>query len=214
MAANEISSTARRHRVAVNAGDVLARNGIVAMLSGHAELEPLPSYQDSDADVVVVVRRGGDVVDVLREMTRRARPLFVAVARDHRAIDLFTAAELGLVSVVPLRDVTAETLGAAVLTACSGGVHLPPDSQAALLAHLRRVKTDLLEPRGLNLHGLDTREIELLRLLAEGWDLREIGEKLGYSERTMKNVLHMLTTRLGLRNRTHAVAYAIRTGAI
>ena len=38
--------------------------------------------------------------------------------------------------------------------------------------------------------------------------------RVAYSERTVKNVLHDLTTRLQLRNRTHAVAYAVREGLI
>ena len=37
---------------------------------------------------------------------------------------------------------------------------------------------------------------------------------MSYSERTVKNILHDLTTRLQLKNRTHAVAYAMREGLI
>ena len=52
------------------------------------------------------------------------------------------------------------------------------------------------------------------RLLAEGFDTAEVGERLFYSERTVKNIIHDVTSRLELRNRTHAVAYAIREGLI
>ncbi|MDQ3292886.1 MAG: DNA-binding response regulator, partial [Actinomycetota bacterium] len=38
--------------------------------------------------------------------------------------------------------------------------------------------------------------------------------KLAYSERTIKNVIHDITSRLCLRNRTHAVAWAVREGLI
>jgi DNA-binding NarL/FixJ family response regulator len=54
----------------------------------------------------------------------------------------------------------------------------------------------------------------VLRLVAEGHDTSEIADQLCYSERTVKNVLHDITTRLQLRNRTHAVAYAVREGLI
>jgi DNA-binding NarL/FixJ family response regulator len=50
----------------------------------------------------------------------------------------------------------------------------------------------------------------VLRLVADGYETREIASKLSYSERTVKNVLHELTSRLQLRNRAHAVAYALR----
>ena len=53
-----------------------------------------------------------------------------------------------------------------------------------------------------------------LRLLAEGYDTAAIADTLAYSERTIKNVIHDVTSRLHLRNRSHAVAFAMRTGVI
>ena len=41
-----------------------------------------------------------------------------------------------------------------------------------------------------------------------------VGRRLFFSERTVKNIIHDVTSRLDLRNRTHAVAYAIRQGLI
>ncbi len=52
------------------------------------------------------------------------------------------------------------------------------------------------------------------RLVAEGLRTDEIASKLSCSERTVKNVLRTAIRRLGLVNRTHAVAYAIRSGAL
>src|SRR5205807_879689 len=68
--------------------------------------------------------------------------------------------------------------------------------------------------RGLTMSGLTEREIKVLKLLAEGMDTAEVGRELFYSERTVKNILHDVTSRLNLRNRTHAVAYALRQGLI
>jgi len=42
----------------------------------------------------------------------------------------------------------------------------------------------------------------------------EVARRMAYSERTIKNTIHDVTTRLQLRNRTHAVAYAVREGLI
>lgn len=70
----------------------------------------------------------------------------------------------------------------------------------------------MLSPRGLTLNGLSAREIEVLRLAAEGLDTEEIAHRLAYSARTVTNVLHDITCRFQLRNRTHAVTYAIREG--
>ena len=58
------------------------------------------------------------------------------------------------------------------------------------------------------------RELNVLRPLAEGLDTAEVSGQLFYSERTVKNIIHDITSRLELRNRTHAVAYAIKAGLI
>jgi DNA-binding NarL/FixJ family response regulator len=72
----------------------------------------------------------------------------------------------------------------------------------------------VLAPRGLTFSGLTERELSVLRLLADGHDTAEVGRQLFYSERTVKNIVHDVTSRLDLRNRTHAVAYALRQGLI
>ena len=51
-------------------------------------------------------------------------------------------------------------------------------------------------------------------LIADGHPTREVARQLSYSERTVKSVLHDVTTRLQLRNRAHAVAFAVREGFI
>ncbi len=54
----------------------------------------------------------------------------------------------------------------------------------------------------------------VLSLLAEGAGTREIADEVGYSERTIKNVIHQIETELGARNRVEAVALGIRAGII
>lgn len=76
------------------------------------------------------------------------------------------------------------------------------------------VERDVLGPLGLTASGLETREVDVLRLLAEGLETTEIAQKLNYSERTIKSIVSVMMNRLGLRNRTHAVAYALRTGTL
>lgn len=61
---------------------------------------------------------------------------------------------------------------------------------------------------------LTTRDVDVLRLLADGLSTAGIAEDLAYSESTIKNVIHDLVSQLGARNRAHAVAMAIRAGVI
>jgi DNA-binding NarL/FixJ family response regulator len=67
---------------------------------------------------------------------------------------------------------------------------------------------------GVTPAGLEAREADVLRLLAEGLGTPEIAARLNYSERTVKNIIHGVLTRWSLRNRAHAVAFALRNGAI
>lgn len=80
--------------------------------------------------------------------------------------------------------------------------------------HIKAVQRDVLAPLGLTTSGLEAREVDVLRLLADGFDTTEIARKLNYSERTIKNIVSVMMNRLGLRNRTHAVAFALRTGTL
>jgi DNA-binding NarL/FixJ family response regulator len=76
------------------------------------------------------------------------------------------------------------------------------------------LQSQVLSPRGLSFAVLTDREIKVLKLLADGLDTTEVGCRLFCSERTVKTIVHDITSRLNLRNRTQAVAYALRQGVI
>jgi DNA-binding NarL/FixJ family response regulator len=61
---------------------------------------------------------------------------------------------------------------------------------------------------------LSCREIEVLRLVADGYDTADVAEQLAYSESTIKGVLAKLMTRLEARNRCHAIAIVLRQNLI
>ncbi|MDQ1364387.1 MAG: hypothetical protein QOJ52_2816 [Acidimicrobiaceae bacterium] len=58
--------------------------------------------------------------------------------------------------------------------------------------------------------GLTPRDVTVLRFLAVGWTTSDIAHELAYAESTIKKEVHIIVQRLGARNRTHAVAMAIR----
>lgn len=71
---------------------------------------------------------------------------------------------------------------------------------------------DLVEVSPYLVHraGLSERDVDVLRYLAEGWTTAAIAHELVYAESTIKKEVHLIVHRLGARNRTHAVAMAIR----
>jgi DNA-binding CsgD family transcriptional regulator len=91
---------------------------------------------------------------------------------------------------------------------------MPPNLVGELLQQIDRLQREVPTLNGLTAAGLSRREVDVLRLTADGLDTAEIAAELCYSERTVKNIIYGLTQRLKLRNRSHAVAYALRSGLI
>ena len=122
--------------------------------------------------------------------------------------------ESGVCGVLIRADATAERLVRAIQMAAAGHGDLPPELVRHLLDHVGQLSRNLLTPRGLSFAGLTGRERDVLQLIADGLSTREVATRLAYSERTIKNVVQDLTLRLNARNRTQAVAYAVRNGWI
>jgi DNA-binding NarL/FixJ family response regulator len=164
--------------------------------------------------LVAVDTLDGAAVQVLRAAAQRGctRTVLIGSTIDDEA--LMTAVELGVSGVLRRAEATAERIVHLVQAAAAGDGSLPPDLLGRLLGQVSRMQRHVLAPRGLTRTGLSDRETQVLRLVADGRDTQEIARELSYSERTVKNVLHDVTSRLQLRNRSHAVAYALREGLI
>lgn len=203
-----------RVAICVCARDPVSQAGVASQLRPRPELTVL-EVGDERVRVAVVV---ADIVDeetiqVLRSRRRGSCRLVLVVTQIDDA-GLAAAVEAGVVGLVRRAEATPERLASAVCAAARGEGSVPGDLLGRLLAQVGRLQRQLLNPRGLSLTGMSAREVEILRLIAEGLDTAEIAAKLCYSERTVKNALHDVTTRLQLRNRSHAVAYALKQGLI
>jgi DNA-binding NarL/FixJ family response regulator len=127
---------------------------------------------------------------------------------------VLAAVEAGVRGLIRRSEAVPDSLVAAIRTAATGDGMIPPDLLGRLLGQVSQLQQQVLAPRGLRFVGLTDRETDVLKLLAEGADTAEVAEHLHYSERTVKNVVQDITRRHNLRNRTHAVAYALRQGLI
>lgn len=202
--------------VYISACDPLSRDGLANQLRGH-QVELVDNARLGDEDVVGVI-----VVDEIdqraaheiRSLRRRGIERLVVVAGRVDDAGLLMAAEVRATCVLRRHEVTSQSLMAAIRAAAVGEGSLPPDLLGRLLGQVGRLQQQVLAPRGISFSGLTERELEVLRLLADGHDTMTVGRRLFISDRTVKNVLHALTSRLNLKNRTHAVAYALRQGLI
>lgn len=203
-------------RVAIQASDQISLAGLTSYLTSRPELSVSTSPPPADCDVVVVAvdRASPDTLAMLRSWLPDSSAPIVLVTGDVPEQELLSLIECGVVAVLPRRNATGERLLASILAAATGGATLPPDVLGNLLKHIGRWHREVLTPHRLTASGLTPREVDVLRLMADGWDTNDIAEKLCYSVRTVKNVVYALTSRLELRNRAHAVAYAVQAGII
>jgi DNA-binding NarL/FixJ family response regulator len=195
---------------------MISRAGLVSQLRPRPEILLLDEADLALARVAVVVSDsvGDDTLQVLRSLRSRGVHQLVLVATQIDDGGLVCAVEAGVAGVVRRREASAERLVSVITAAASGDGSVPPDLLGRLLTQVGQLQRGILGPRGLTFSGLAEREVEVLRLVAEGLDTAEIAAKLAYSQRTIKNVLHDVTSRMHLRNRSHAVAYALRNGLI
>jgi DNA-binding NarL/FixJ family response regulator len=201
--------------VFVAACDPLSRDGVASQLRGHGvELVDDRALAADVVAVVVVDEMDDQAAADVRALRRRGVEHVVVVAARLDDAGLLAAAEAGAGGVLRRGQATPQSLLASVRAAAAGEGSLPPDLLGRLLGQVGRLQRQVLAPRGLTFSGLTEREVRVLRLLADGLDTAEVGRQLFLSERTVKNVVHDVTSRLNLRNRTHAVAHALRQGLI
>ncbi|GHE05130.1 helix-turn-helix transcriptional regulator [Streptomyces alanosinicus] len=213
------SGTARRpHRVsvAVYAQDLVLRIGVVHQLRQRPEVELL---DDTDAErahasLVVVDSVDDEVIALLQRLQRNRATRTGLVVGSFESAALQRVIECGVAAVLRRTEADQDRLLHLAVALANGEGVLPGDLLGKLLSHVGSLQRSALDPHGLTLSTLTAREADMLRLVADGFDTAEIAQKTSYSERTVKNVLHEITTRLQLRNRAHAVGYALRNGLI
>ena len=194
--------------------DLVGRLGIGHLLAEDPRLR-LVDGDEEPAVVVVVLDDLDDRADsVLRAMhLPEGKPIVAVVSSVSRA-GLLAALDLGVQGVLRRAEADAARITQAVWAAAHGDGSLPPDLVGTLISHVHQVQQNVLTPYGLTSTGLSTRELDVLRMLADGHDTVKVAKNLAYSERTVKAIIHDIITRLQACNRTHAVAIALRQGLI
>ena len=164
-------------------------------------------------DVVIVdpsIVGGAAFILAVREALD-ARVIACATTCDERAAR--AALEGGAVGFLRKDALTVEVLQAALTAAVAGAMVVPPSVLAETLRE-GAASAPRDRPARPPAPPLSEREQRVLALLADGHQTREIATELCYSERTIKNVLHDIVTKLNVRSRSHAIAYAVREGLI
>jgi DNA-binding NarL/FixJ family response regulator len=202
--------------VVLYASDPVSEIGIAGQLRARPEVRLLGDGDREAAQVGVLVfdTIDDEAVRMVRKIQRNGCPRTLLVVNHLDEAGMLVAIEAGVCGFLRRSETRPETLVDGIRAAAAGDGTVPADLLGRLLSQVSLIHQQVLAPRGLSFSGLSEREVEVLRLLSEGHATSEVARRLCYSERTVKNVLQDMTRRHNLRNRTHAVAYALRQGLI
>ena len=202
-------------RILVAAETAVARAGLEAViaqslafsLAGSADPAGLAErIREFQPDVVLLEHRGA--AEEAIEPLLASGPIFILLADRAEAAAILASSHSGLRAVLPL-DAAAHEILAAIAAAIEALFVLHPD----LLASLPIAGSAPQTPATADA-SLTPREIEVLRMLAEGLANKNIAWKLGISEHTVKFHITSIFTKLNVSSRAEAVATGMRRGLI
>ncbi|HUE51839.1 MAG TPA: response regulator transcription factor [Terriglobales bacterium] len=216
-------------RVVLAAASAVRRAGLEATIAKTTTLKLIGSFQsaqtmashlaDLQPDVVVLDLAGSELVSNDFDLERKysgasiaslsAAGLPVVVLVDEPTSD-WTAHALksGVKAILP-RDSGMDEILPAIQAAYAGLVLLDPEVTQNLVARVQPRNGLTAAPEDLT-----PREIEVLRMLAEGFGNREMASRLGISDHTVKFHVSSILDKLGAASRTEAVTLGIRMGLI
>ena len=197
----------------------VVRIGLAAMLAAQQGFEVVAQAATGDEatrltlqhrpDVVVMDIRmpGGSGIDACRAITAARPGIPVIMLTSHADSDaLFDAIDAGASGYV-LKRIGSRELVDAVRTVASGGSLLDPAVTRSVLERIRNAGR--LEEAGA-FADLTEQERRVLAHIADGASNRQIADRMGLAEKTVRNYVSNILAKLALESRSQAAAYAIR----
>jgi two-component system NarL family response regulator len=203
----------RRIRILVVDDHALMRVGLVASIGGEPDMEIVAAASNGKEaveffrqhrpditlmDLKMPVMGGVEAIQAIRGECPSAKVIVLSTYEGDD--DIFRALEAGATSYL-LKDTLAEDLVRVIREVFAGGRPLP-----APVA--KRLADRMLHP------DLTARELDVLRLIARGMRNKEIAAQLGIGEETTQGHVKNILSKLGLHDRTEAVAVAVRRGIV
>ena len=202
-------------RVAVVDDHTIVRNGLVALLGAHTDLEIVGAAGDGEAAIALCVEQRPDVVlmdlsmpgvggiEATRRIAALAPGVQVVVLTSfmdrERIVEALSAGAVGYL----LKDAEPDELIRGIHTAARGESPLDPRAARTMLGAQRAP-----DP----LDALTDREREVLALVADGLPNKQIGRRLEISEKTVKAHLTSIFRAIGVTDRMQAGLWARRHG--
>jgi DNA-binding NarL/FixJ family response regulator len=204
-------------RVFIVFRDTIYASGLKATLAAAPEVESVELATSialawehqalEDATLIVLDNSLGGAAAFVQDISLETSARILVCVRDATSEIVLEVLNSGAGGVLTHDQLTPETLLGALTAMAAGVVAL----DAGAVQHIARAADGSEPQRSTPPDGRFTaREQMVLRLVAAGLSNREIAERLSYSERTIKTILHDVVTKLGVKSRSHAVAMAVR----
>ena len=201
----------------------LVRSGLRMLLEAQEDMEIVAEVENGRQAVEKVQEFRPDIIlmDVMMpEMNGIEATLKIKELAPETAVIALTMYEdeqyfyemlkAGAAGYVPKRS-APEILVSAIHTVIQGEVFLSPSITTHLVKNFVRHED---ENRESNLEELSPRELEVMKLIADGLTNQEIGDQLGISVKTVDRHRENTMRKLGVHSRIDLVKYAIREGLI
>jgi NarL family two-component system response regulator LiaR len=196
----------------------VVRYGVMAVLEAHGDFRLVGAVGDGDAAIALAQRDPPDVVlmdllmpgrngvETTREIRRVSPRSRVMLLTSHEGDEhLVDAMQAGATSYL-LKDTTPADLVQAIERTARGEPALHPKIAAAMVRALSGPAAGSASPAD----ALTERETEVLNLIAEGLPNAAIAQRLGVSEKTVKNHVTSILAKLQVEDRTQAAVFAWR----
>jgi DNA-binding NarL/FixJ family response regulator len=203
----------------------LFREGLHALLSVHADLDLVGEAANGEEAVALAAARRPDVVLMnvrmpvfdgvaatrrLHGAQRECRVIMLTTFDDEYVLEGLRAGAVGYL----LKDAPSARLVEAIRAAARGESFLQPSIAAKVVAEFMRLADRPAAVAAALAEPLTEREIEILRLVAEGASNEEIARRLYLAEGTLKNHVTNILGKLGVPGRLQAVKRARELGLV
>lgn len=196
----------------------LVRRGITALLNAEADIEVIGEASTAaqarsriratrpDVAVLDVRLPDGSGIDVCRQVRSENPEVKCLILTGYDDDEAIYAAVLAGAAGYVIKDVRASGLPDTLRAVAAGRSLIDPSLSRRVVERIN--DTHQRDPR---LESLSAREREILPLIAEGLTNREIGERLALAEKTVKNYISGLLSKLGLQRRTQAAVLLLES---